>query len=243
MAISKRAKVRMKAMTQGERKAVVGAAKKLYEAELMGPKRFMEIQRFARGVNVPLPDATDPADSNVYQQLSSNTLDDLDDTNYKIVRDPVFLSSENEDELRRLKLVGELTGHSSSSGPLADGGGPKSVSVDYDVTGPVILAPIGEVWRVQLLILRNATDVTLGSIPQLVQVSTPGDDSTVSAAEFLLDSATNISAGTDLRLTDNMLGLSQDLTITSTMGLRYIAVSGSPTSGTKQMRIFYLRER
>ena len=48
MAISKRAKVRMKAMTQGERKAVVGAAKKLYEAELMGPKRFMEIQRFAK---------------------------------------------------------------------------------------------------------------------------------------------------------------------------------------------------
>jgi len=48
VAISKRAKVRMKAMTQGERKAVVGAAKKLYEAELMGPKRFMEIQRFAK---------------------------------------------------------------------------------------------------------------------------------------------------------------------------------------------------
>jgi hypothetical protein len=48
MAISKRAKVRIKAMTQSERKGVVGAAKKLYEAELMGPKRFMEIQRFAK---------------------------------------------------------------------------------------------------------------------------------------------------------------------------------------------------
>jgi hypothetical protein len=48
MAISKRAKVRMKAMTQSERKAVISAAKKLYEAELMGPKRFMELQRFAK---------------------------------------------------------------------------------------------------------------------------------------------------------------------------------------------------
>ena len=45
MAISKRAKVRMKAMTMAERKSVVAAAKKLYEAELMGPKRFQEIVR------------------------------------------------------------------------------------------------------------------------------------------------------------------------------------------------------
>ena len=48
MALSKRAKVRMKAMPASERKAVSGAAKKLYEAELMGPKRFQEIQRFAK---------------------------------------------------------------------------------------------------------------------------------------------------------------------------------------------------
>lgn len=193
---------------------------------------------------MPLPDAEDPGKSNLYKQLSSNTLDDLDDTNFKIVRDPVFLNSENEDELRRIKLVGELTGHSSSSGPIADCDSYVSVSESYDTTGPVLVAPVGEVWRVQLLILRNATDVTLGSIPQLVQVTTPGDaSSAVEYGEYLLDSATNISAGTDLRLTDNMLGLSQELTITSKMGLRYMAVSGSPTSGTKQMRIFYLRVR
>jgi hypothetical protein len=48
MALSKRAKVRMKAMSASERKAVAGAAKKLYDSELMGPKRFMEIQRFVK---------------------------------------------------------------------------------------------------------------------------------------------------------------------------------------------------
>ena len=48
MAISKRAKVRMKAMTMAERKSVVAAAKKLYEAELMGVKRFTEIARYAK---------------------------------------------------------------------------------------------------------------------------------------------------------------------------------------------------
>lgn len=48
MALSKRAKVRMKAMTASERKAVSAAAKKLYDAELMGPKRFSEITRYAK---------------------------------------------------------------------------------------------------------------------------------------------------------------------------------------------------
>ncbi len=45
MALSKRARVRLKNMTAGERKKVHGAAKALYEAELMGPKRFGEIVR------------------------------------------------------------------------------------------------------------------------------------------------------------------------------------------------------
>lgn len=45
MAISKRAKVRIKNATGAEKKAIHKAAKHLYEAELMGPKRFMEIVR------------------------------------------------------------------------------------------------------------------------------------------------------------------------------------------------------
>jgi hypothetical protein len=45
MAISKRAKVRIKNSTQAEKKKIHAAAKHLYEAELMGPKRFMEIVR------------------------------------------------------------------------------------------------------------------------------------------------------------------------------------------------------
>ena len=45
MALSKRARVRMKNMTAAERKSVHKAAKTLYEAELMGPKRFQEIVR------------------------------------------------------------------------------------------------------------------------------------------------------------------------------------------------------
>jgi hypothetical protein len=48
MALSKRAKVRLKAMTASERKQVASAAKTLYNSELMGPKRFGEISRYVK---------------------------------------------------------------------------------------------------------------------------------------------------------------------------------------------------
>lgn len=192
---------------------------------------------------MPLPDAGDPMDSRVYEQFRSKQTSTLVSTDFETVKDPVFLDGNSEDELRRLKLVGELTNHQSSSGVIADAGSYVNNDEAYNVTGPYVFANIGEVWRVQLLILSNQTDATLGSIPQLVVTTTPGDSSGVYAAEYLLDSATNISAGGDLRLTDNMLGLSQELTLTSTVGLRFMAVSGSPTSGTKHIRLIYVRDR
>ena len=48
MAISKRAKARLKMATASERKKVAGAAKVLYANELMGIKRANEIQRFVK---------------------------------------------------------------------------------------------------------------------------------------------------------------------------------------------------
>ena len=48
MALSKRARVRLKNMTAAERKSVHKSAKALYEAELMGVKRFTEITRYAK---------------------------------------------------------------------------------------------------------------------------------------------------------------------------------------------------
>lgn len=89
---------------------------------------------------MPLPNAPDPEKSNIYRQLSSNTLDDLTQTNFDIVRNPVFLSSDNEDELRRLKLVGELGGYSSSSGPMSL----HHVSETITSGGYVNLKPPGE---------------------------------------------------------------------------------------------------
>ena len=48
MALSKRAKARIKMATASEKKAIASAAKTLFNAELMGPKRANEIQRFVK---------------------------------------------------------------------------------------------------------------------------------------------------------------------------------------------------
>jgi|TARA_R100001244_G_scaffold111402_2_gene82400 hypothetical protein len=47
MAISKRAKARMKIMSAGERASVKKATKTLFDSELIGPKRMREILRWA----------------------------------------------------------------------------------------------------------------------------------------------------------------------------------------------------
>lgn len=47
MAVSKRAKARLKIMSRSEKAAVKKAAKLLYETELMGIKRMREIMRLS----------------------------------------------------------------------------------------------------------------------------------------------------------------------------------------------------
>ena len=48
MALSKRAKARMKMASSADRKKIAAAAKTLFDNELMGVKRANEIQRFVK---------------------------------------------------------------------------------------------------------------------------------------------------------------------------------------------------
>lgn len=98
---------------------------------------------------MPLPDAEDPKTSNLYAQLRSSQAGSVTQTNYDLVKDSVFINDEWEDEARRLKLWGELTGKSSSSGPMPGTGQIKKAectvsSVDYTAFTP----EAGEVWQV-----------------------------------------------------------------------------------------------
>ena len=95
---------------------------------------------------MPLPDADDPKTSNLYAQLRTSQLDSVTQDNFDKVKDPLYINAEWEDEARRLKLWGEISGKSSSSGPMP--GTQKLISVTSTSQGTHewFRPAIGEVW-------------------------------------------------------------------------------------------------
>jgi hypothetical protein len=71
---------------------------------------------------MPLPDSDPGVKSNLYSQLRSSQIESAStgslQDQYDLVKNPVFINQEWEDEARRLKLWGELAGVSSSAGPM-----------------------------------------------------------------------------------------------------------------------------
>lgn len=67
-----------------------------------------------------LPFADKPEESSIYQDLKTVTLQDLTPEQFDALRARMFSEGVNglEDEYRRLKLLGEASGSTSSSGPL-----------------------------------------------------------------------------------------------------------------------------
>ena len=98
---------------------------------------------------MPLPQTPDPEESNLYRQLSSEQLGSVDKDNFDIVQDSVFIDSANEDELRRINLVGQATNMQSQSGPIP---GTYQIIQKSGTSVIVILEPgDGEVWQLQSL--------------------------------------------------------------------------------------------
>lgn len=122
---------------------------------------------------MPLPNAPSPKDSNVYKQLSSESLGTTSKDNFDIVNDPVFIDFSSEDELRRLNLVGQASNMQSQSGPIP--GTAKIVTVAAAASGSmatVFQPDEGQVWRL--------IDIT---------VVWTGNSGTISASPVLQDSA------------------------------------------------------
>ena len=68
---------------------------------------------------MPLPDSEpSPKKANIYEQFRTKNPETLDRATLNIVRSPLDLDPASEDVLRRIKLVGEVTGTLSSSGPI-----------------------------------------------------------------------------------------------------------------------------
>ena len=136
---------------------------------------------------MPLPNAPSPKDSNVYQQLSSESLGSTSKDNFDIVQNPVFLDSTSEDELRRINLVGQATNMQSQSGPIPGTG---QVAEVLDTTGSgvvtsnLLIPNEGEAYEVTALdwSTKNASacylrirDINASSGGVLVEYKTAAD--------------------------------------------------------------------
>ncbi len=95
---------------------------------------------------MPLVNAPEPEDSNLYRQLSSEQLGTASKTNFDITQDSIYLDSTSEDELRRVNLIGQASNLQSQSGPIS--GTQKIVQVETTGGAATLFRPeAGTVWE------------------------------------------------------------------------------------------------
>jgi hypothetical protein len=101
---------------------------------------------------MPLPDAEPPEESRLYEELKSkNALGGATGGNTANLMDALrlatFLDPENEDQLRRILLIGQASGTTSSSGPIPGTGTTAFFEATNSGTRYTIFTPgPGEVW-------------------------------------------------------------------------------------------------
>ena len=98
-------------------------------------------------IKMPLPNATDPKDSRIYDLFKGKKIEDFTADNMDKLRDTVFFEHQSEDLLRRIILFGAVSGQQSFSGPL-----PRTqeiVQSTYTSTGAndFFKPDVGEVWQ------------------------------------------------------------------------------------------------
>ena len=99
----------------------------------------------------PLPFAPPPRDSNLYQQLESTTLQTLTADQLDTIRAKTFSQGTegNEDEYRRLLLLGLASDQLSLSGPMPNTGEIATAQITVNSTDYTMKAPAaGEVYQV-----------------------------------------------------------------------------------------------
>ncbi len=111
---------------------------------------------------MPLPFAPPPKDSSLYQQLESTTLQTLTPDQLDTIRAKTFSQGTegNEDEYRRLLLLGLASDQISVAGPLAGGAGIAYYTQDSGSAPAIIRPPKGEVWQIQAVGLFNSLSLT-----------------------------------------------------------------------------------
>ena len=150
---------------------------------------------------MPLPDATPPEESRLYEELKSKTAlpgasgaitaDLLDN-----LQNATFVDYENEDQLRRLVLLKEATGAGSTSGPIP--GTCEVLNLNKVGTAAngthVLKAPgVGECWRVEGISIQTTNVVSVRYKIEVKDLSTSAiieiADETVSGTKVIVDPA------------------------------------------------------
>jgi hypothetical protein len=101
---------------------------------------------------MPLPDASDAEKARIYRQFQSkNALagdsNGLTDQLMDALRLQTFVDTHNEDELRRISLVGSATQTMSFSGPIPGSGQIIVATIDSNVKQTIFQPGIGEVYQ------------------------------------------------------------------------------------------------
>jgi len=113
---------------------------------------------------MPLPFAPPPKESSLYQQLESTTLNTLTADQLDTIKGKTFSQGTegNEDEYRRLLLLGLAADKISTSGPIP--GTAKVVEISYDDNEYLnyFIPGEGEVWKVMAVWCFTATGFTSG---------------------------------------------------------------------------------
>jgi len=192
---------------------------------------------------MPLPFAPPPKDSSLYQQLESTTLQTLTADQLDTIRAKTFSQGTegNEDEYRRLLLLGAASNALSLSGPLPDDG--EMVIADQtDSSTPIVIRPpIGEVWNVQAIAATNLA--TLSSSQNYYIFMSKDDDGSVpqTSTDLFLSSLTSSATAVTAEafFDDNAF---MPLTITNSVFIRlYGDFTG--TSAGHTLRWFYAYAR
>ena len=110
----------------------------------------------------PLPFAPPPKDSSLYQQLESTTLQTLTADQLDTIRAKTFSQGTdgNEDEYRRLLLLGLASQAASISGPIPNTQFVTSYTLADDGFYDNLIPAVGEVWQVVGISATLATGVT-----------------------------------------------------------------------------------
>tara|TARA_Y100001973_G_scaffold60611_1_gene89094 strand:+ start:67 stop:615 length:549 start_codon:yes stop_codon:yes gene_type:complete len=112
---------------------------------------------------MPLPFAPPPKDSSLYQQLESTTLQTLTADQLDTIRAKTFSQGTegNEDEYRRLLLLGLASNALSISGPMPGTMVVKSVATTSSGTQVSAFTPgVGEVWQLVGSISTSASGIS-----------------------------------------------------------------------------------